>query len=163
MNFGHLRSVVRGRWAALEARERRLVLLAVSVVCVGVLFSLAEWGVEQRAKLAGTLPLARAQLQQMQDEADELGRLRQASPRPLGTLAARAEAARAAARGRNLSLAIELSENGLAVVGEAPSEALLDWIASMHGEQRMRVERLDAKPAGGLLKVDGRLHAMGDD
>lgn len=156
-------AALRSRLARLSARERRLLTLAVAVVCAGALLSVAEWAVTQRTQLAHKLPAARAQLMQMQEEAAELTRLRQSSPPPAATLATRAEGARAAARRRDLALAVETADHGLQFSGEAPVEALLDWLASMHEEQRLRVAKLSLLPKGGLLKVEGQLHFMGDN
>lgn len=162
MKLVMVRDAIARGFRRLDARERRLVALAAIVVCAAAAWTLIDWAMTQRTQLARRLPEARAQLLQMQAQAEELARLQQTSPPAAVGLPGRAEAARAAARARQLDLTIDTAGSGLVISGQAPADAFLDWLASMHGEQRLRVAKLNLEPTARGIRIEGQLDSMGD-
>lgn len=150
-------------FAARSPRERRLIAIAAAVVALGAVLWLADWSTRERARLALQLPQARAQLAAMQHDAAELAQLARRSPPaplPLTTLA---QSAAAAAVSRGLTLDIAPSGNGLAVSGRGPFDAVIDWLASMHAQQRLRVSRIAMQVGDdGSVQVDAALTPAGD-
>lgn len=149
-------SNVAGLLAARAPRERRLIALAVAVVSIAAAISVAEWSWHERARLAQQLPQTQAQLAKMQHDAAELARLaRLPVPTPV-PIASLAQSAIAAAASRGLALDIEAAGNGLTVSGSGGFDAVIDWLASVHAQQRLRVSRIT------MQVVDGgvQLHAV---
>ncbi|MBW7861121.1 MAG: type II secretion system protein M [Rhodocyclaceae bacterium] len=142
-------------YAARSPRERGLIRLAAAVIGAALLGSAADWLVTERQRLADRLPATRAQLQQMQDDAAELQRLEMLPAPPDVSLAARASAAQAAARTRQLDLLVEPSGDGsLRVEGSGPFDSMLDWIASMHADQRLRPSRITIESQGARVRIE---------
>jgi general secretion pathway protein M len=130
-------------WLAARApRERRLIALAATVVSIAAVISVAEWSGHERARVAQQLPQSQARLAKMQQDAAELAqlaRLPAPTPVPVATLA---QSAGAAAASRGLALEIAADGSGLAVSGNGSFDALIDWLASIHAQQRLRVSRI---------------------
>ena len=70
-----------GAWQAASPRERKLLVAAAAVVGVALVVSALDWSREQRTRLGRSLPRAEAQLEQVQESATEITRLR-AQPVP---------------------------------------------------------------------------------
>ena len=73
-------------WNACSQRERRLILIAGSVVALGLVFGLADWSAQERRRLDRQVPRAQAQLEQTQEAATEIAALLQI---PVGTVKSR--------------------------------------------------------------------------
>ncbi len=144
-------------WHAISPRERRLVLIATGVVLVGLVVSLLDWSLSQRGRLARSLPRAEAQLEQVQEAATELTRLRgQAAPqRAAGP--ALLDAAQASAKSRGLGLALQATGDGLQIKGQASLDAFVDWLAVLQRDQGLRVQRLEVQGQGGSAGIDAVL------
>lgn len=148
--------------AGITPRQRRMLALAGGALAVGLVGSLAVWVMAEHARLVRKLPVARAQLARMQENVDELTRLRGNPALPRINLATRAEIARAAALAHQLNLVVETTGDSLHVTGQAPATALLDWLATLQ-RQQLRVNRMELRSMGSLLNVDGRLDAPGNE
>ena len=144
-------------WQAISPRERRLVLIAGLVVLIGLVVSLLDWSRSERGRLARSLPRAEAQLEQVQEAATELTRLRgQAAPqRAAGP--ALLDAAQASAKSRGLGLALQATGDGLQIKGQASLDAFVDWLAELQRDQGLRVQRLEVQGQGGSAGIDAVL------
>lgn len=150
-------SSLEGMLATRTPRERRLIALATAVVAFGAALWLADWSGRERERLAYQLPHAQAQLATMQTDAAELAqlvRLPAPAPVPLATLA---QSAAAAAASRGLALDIAADGSGLLVSGSGGFDALVDWLASVHAQQRLRVSRIALQVADGAVRLDAVL------
>jgi general secretion pathway protein M len=129
---------IRGRWAALAPRERRLVGLAGTVLGAFLVWSLAiapAWRTLQTAP--ARLDAQQRQAQQMQLQAGEAAALRAVAPVPLD----QAQAALTAATERlgppnKLSLQ---GERALLTLKGVGGEALAAWLAEARAGARARV------------------------
>lgn len=151
---------IKARLAAASPRERRLLGIAALVVGIGLLLSIGDWAHRERQRLVSAVPGAEARLARMQEQADELGRLRRAAPPPAAATPVRAAAARAAAEARGLQIAIDELPDGLVVSGRGEAVALLDWLAAMQAEQQLRPIEVELRSESGQIQVDGRLVAV---
>ena len=154
--------VLKARLAALNPRERRLVLTATLLITATLLWLLTEWAFTERQRLDRRLPIAESELAGMQAEAEELAQLRRLPPPAATSLAVRAQAARAAAAARQLDLVIDADTNGLRITGNAQAGPLLDWLASMQAQQQLQVSDLSLEVSGEKLKVQGVLTPVAD-
>lgn len=129
----------RTRWAAFAPRERRLLSLAAAVLGLFLLWTLAvapAWRTLRSAP--AQLDALDAQLQQMQAQAAEAGRLRGAPPVPLD----QAQAALSAATERLASPASKLSlqgERALLSLKGVSALQLSAWLAEARAGARARV------------------------
>ncbi len=130
---------VRARWAALAPRERRLLTLAGSLLALFLLWTVAvapAWRTLRSAPVQ--IDALDAQLQQMQAQAAEAGRLRGAPPVPLD----QAQAALTAATERLASPTSKLSLQGeralLSLKGVSAAQ-LSSWLAEARAGARARV------------------------
>lgn len=147
-NAGGLRASL----AARSPREQRLILIAGLVVGLGLVLSLAEWVWSEQSRLRSALPGAQAALARMQDDAAALSQLaRQTRPQPV-PLATAARAAHAAGVSRGLSLETAESGNSLSASGHGRFDAIVDWLASVQADQRLRPVRVV------LTSRDGSTH-----
>lgn len=143
---------LRASLAARSPREQRLILLAALVVGLGLMLSLAEWVWSEQARLRSALPGAQATLARMQDDAAALSQLaRQARPQSV-PLATAARAAHAAGVSRGLHLETAESGNGITASGQGRFDAVIDWLASVQADQRLRLARVV------LTSRDGSTH-----
>lgn len=150
-------SSLQGLLATRTPRERRLIALATAVVALGAALWLADWSGRERERLARQLPQAQAQLAKMQADAAELAqlaRLPAQAPVPLATLA---QSAAAAAASRGLALDVTADGNALVVSGSGTFDALVDWLASVHAQQRLRVSRITMQVTDGAVRLDAAL------
>lgn len=139
--------------AAMSPRERRMAVIA-AVVCAAVaLLWLGEWVLKERARLTRQLPQAQAQLVQMQADAAELLRLSHETVPPAPTLDNLLAAIRAAANSRGLALEIELRGNVFTVHGTVAPAPLLDWLASLASEHRLRPQTLKIDSKTPLVEI----------
>lgn len=144
-------------WQALSPRERRLVLLAGGVVAIGLAVGLLDWSRGERARLARSLPRAEAQLEQVQEAATEITRLRGETATPRATGPALLEAAQASAKSRGFGLVLQASGDGLQVKGQAGLDAFVDWLAALQRDQGLRVQRLEVQGQGSAASIDAVL------
>ena len=145
---------LRAWYAARATRERRLLALAAAVVLGGGLIALAEHLVAERERLARSLPAARLAYLGMEQDSLGLAALRE-RPAPAATPpAALPDSIRAAASARAIEVEVEARMVGdrVEVDGRSTLPALIDWLAALHAEQRLRPSRLELQPVGS----DGR-------
>ena len=150
------------RLAALNPRERRLVLSAALLIGATLLYLLGEWTFSERNRLDRRLPIAETELTRMQAEAEELAQLQRLTPPPATSLMVRAQAARAAAAARQLNLIIDADRSGLRVTGSAQPGPLLDWLASMQAQQQLQPAEFSLEANGERLTVQGVLTPVSD-
>ena len=145
------------RWQAISPRERKLVLIAASVLAGATAIALLDWSAAQRQRLARSLPRAEARLNQIQEAATEITRLRAANPpaRPQGP--ALLEAVQASARSRGLGIAVQVGGEGLHLKGQAPFDELVSWLATLQKDQGLRVQRMEIQRQGPVASVDALL------
>ena len=144
-------------WQAISPRERRLVLAAGVVVLVGLVVSLLDWSRSERGRLARSLPRAEAQLEQVQEAATELTRLRGQTAPQRAAGPALLEAAQASARSRGLALALQGTGDGLQIKGQVSLDAFVDWLAALQRDQGLRVQRLEIQGQGSTAGIDAVL------
>ena len=144
-------------WQAISPRERRLVLLAGGVVAIGLVVGLLDWSRGERARLARSLPRAEAQLEQVQEAATEITRLRGETATPRAAGPALLEAAQASAKSRGLGLVLQSTGDGLQVKGQASLDAFVDWLAALQRDQGLRVQRLEVQGQGSAASIDAVL------
>ena len=145
---------LRAWYAACAPRERRMLVLAVAVVLGGALISTAEQLAAERERLARSLPAARLAYLGMEQDSLGLAALRE-RPAPAATPpAALPDSIRAAASARAIEVEVEARMVGdrVEVDGRSTLPALIDWLAALHAEQRLRPSRLELQPVGS----DGR-------
>ena len=149
-----------GAWQATSPRERKLVLAAAAVIGVALVLSTLDWSREQRARLGRSLPRAQAQLEQVQESATEITRLR-AQPvprRPTGP--ALLETVQASAKSRGLGLTIQASGDGLQVKGQGGFDELVTWLATLQTDIGLRVMRMEIQGQGAAASIDVVLVAV---
>lgn len=144
-------------WQAISPRERRLVLAAGIVVLIGLVVTLLDWSRSERSRLARSLPHAEAQLEQVQEAATELTRLRGQTSPQRATGPALQEAAQASAKSRGLGLALQATGDGLQIKGQASLDAFVDWLAALQRDQGLRVQRLEIQGQGASAGIDAVL------
>ncbi len=144
-------------WQARSPRERRLLRVAAAVVGVALVIAALDWSQTQRARLGRSLPRAAAQLEQVQEAATEIARLRAqpAAPRPTGP--ALLETVQASAKSRGLGLVIQPAGDGLQLKGQAGFDDLVAWLAALQADQGLRVLRLEVQQQGAVASVDAVL------
>ena len=117
-------AALHSRWQAISPRERRLVLLAGGVVAIGLVVGLLDWSRAEGQRLARRLPRAEASLNQVQEAATEISRLRAApqTARPDGPALLAAVQASAKSRGAAFvsSCALVSAAGSVVVRGEWP-------------------------------------------
>lgn len=149
------------RLRAASARERLLILVAALAVAAGLLLSLADWSYREHRRLVVALPAAEARLARMQDQSDELGRLRRAAAPPETPVGVRSAAAAAAAQARGLVLEFQELPDAVVISGTGSAPAVLDWLAAMQAEQHLRPEELALTPDQDRVRISGKLQAVG--
>ncbi len=143
---------LRAWYAARVPRERRLLALAAAVVLGGGLIALTEQLVAERERLARSLPAARLAYLAMEQDSLGLATLRERVPPTPPALATLPESIRTAARARAIEAEARIAGERVEVSGRAALPTLVDWIASLHTELRLRPSRLELQPAA----TDGR-------
>lgn len=132
------RATARARWAALAARERRLVLIAALVLGAGLLWAVGlAPALRTLASAPAQLAAGEAQAQQMQALATEATALRAVAPVPM----AQAQAALSAATGR-LGEVAKLSlqgERAVVALKGISGEQLAAWLGEARAGARARV------------------------
>lgn len=141
MSDNHLssaRATARARWAALAARERRLVLIAALVLGAGLLWAVGlAPALRTLASAPAQLAAGEAQAQQMQALANEAKALRAVAPVPM----AQAQAALSAATGR-LGEVAKLSlqgERAVVALKGISGDQLAAWLGEARAGARARV------------------------
>ncbi len=145
------------RWQAISPREQRLVLIAAAVVAIGAAVSLLDWSRAEGQRLARRLPRAEASLNQVQEAATEINRLRAApqAARPDGP--ALLAAVQASAKSRGLEIGVQGGGEGLHLKGQGSFDALVAWLATLQKDQGLRVLRMEIQRQGRLASVDAVL------
>lgn len=143
---------LRAWYAACAAHERRLLALVATVVLGSTLIALAEHLVAERERLARSLPTARLAYLGMEQDSLALAALRErpvlAAP-PIATLP---DSIRASANARGIVAEVRIAGDLIEAGGHITLPALVDWLATLHAEQRLRPKQLELQPAGS----DGR-------
>lgn len=143
---------LRAWYGARAPREHRLLALAAAVVLGGGLIALAEHLVAERERLARSLPAARLAYLGMEQDSLGLAALRE-RPAPAATPpAALPDSIHAAASARAIEAEARITGDRVKVEGRSTLPALIDWLAALHAEQRLRPSRLELQPVGS----DGR-------
>jgi general secretion pathway protein M len=148
---------LRTAWHAISPRERRLVSLAGGVLGIAAVVGLLDWSQTERARLERTLPRAEASLEQVQEAATEIARLRTLTPpaRPSGP--ALLDAVQASAKARGLPLTVQAGGEGIQIKGQAGFDALTGWLATLQKDQGLRVRRMEIQPQGDQAGIDALL------
>ena len=139
-------------YAARAPRERRLLLLAAMVLVGGGLVAVAEHLADERERLARSLPAARLAYLGMEQDSLGLAALRERPPAAATPLEALPDSIRAAANARANEAEARVAGDRVEVSGHATLPALIDWLAALHAEQRLRPGRLELQSAS----ADGR-------
>jgi len=149
----------RASWQALSPRERRLLLAAAGVILAALALGALDWSRTERSRLVRSLPRAEARLEQVQESATEITRLRQQPPlqRPDGP--ALLDTVQASAKSRGLGLTIQATGDGLQVKGQAGFDELVAWLAALQTDQGLRVLRMEVQQQDGVASVDVLLTA----
>ena len=148
-------------WQARNPRERTLLIVAATVVGVALIVTALDWSRSERARLGRSLPRAEAKLEQAQESATEIARLR-AQPvpqRPTGP--ALLETVQASAKSRALGVIVQSMGDGLQVKGQAGFDELVAWLATLQQDQGLRVARMEIQQQGPTASVDLVLVAGG--
>lgn len=138
-------------WSARAPRERSVLRMAMWLLLVVAGGLLLESLVAERSRLARAVPEAQATLARMQADATELMRLHTLPPPAEMRPAALASAAASAAAARGLAVQVSPVDGGLAVSGQADLPALVEWLAVVQAELRLRPLR--AKYDGGAVDL----------
>ena len=144
-------------WQGLSPRERRLVLIAGAVVAIGTTVSVLDWARHERSRLDRSLPRSAAQLEQVQESATEIARLRNQPPLQAPAGPALLEAAQAAAKSRGLGLTLQAGGEGLHVKGQAAFDELAAWLAAVQRDQGLRILRMEIQQQGPQASIDAVL------
>lgn len=141
-------------WQARNPRERTLLIAAAVVIGVAIAVSFLDWTRSERTRLGRSLPRAEAQLEQVQESATEIGRLRaQPAPQRL-TGPTLLEAVQATAKARALGVTIQSAGDGLQVKGQAGFDDLVGWLATLQQDHGLRVQRMEVQQQGATASVD---------
>lgn len=152
-----MNNALRTYLASRSPRERRLLVIAITVIAVGVVITLSEWVWRERQRLAVQLPEARSALAGMQNDAAELARLERIPPPAALPLATLAQTASAAGASRGLSLEIEQTGTALRAEGSGSFAAITDWLASLQADQRLRPVRVVMEVQGDQVRFETTL------
>lgn len=150
-------AALHSRWQDISPREQRLVLIAATVVAIGAAVSLLDWSRAEGQRLARRLPRAEASLNQVQEAATEISRLRTAPQATRAEGAALLAAVQTSAKSRALDIGIQGGGEGLHLKGQAPFDALVAWLATLQKDQGLRVVRMEIQRQGSLASVDAVL------
>lgn len=144
-------------WQSRSATERRSIAAVATVVAVILLVTLAWLPLErERARLAARMPAARASIEALQRDANEVRRLRALpaaaarSPSPLAELATNGG-------GLPGATMLVLDARRLRLTGaDVGFSALLEWLGNARQTHGMAVEsaRLQALPAAGRVRAE---------
>ena len=156
--------ILRGtaKWKTLNAREKRLALLATFIIFAAFICVLYDWSAQNLARLGRALPQARASLIRMQDQSAELTRLKSLPALPVNNPNALKEAALAAATARNIPITLTLNVEGLKFEGTVPLVSLTDWMAHLQTNLHLTVSKMTLTTQDGAIKVSGTLKSPGD-
>lgn len=146
---------MRARSAAMSVRERRLLAVAAVVVAGALMAVTVEWAVRERSRLDRALPQAQAQLLQMQDDAAELAQLSRAQQAlALPDPAALGPALETAARVRGLAVTLQPVAGGMQVSGSGRFAALVEWLAAVQADSRLRPQRMTVRSHGDDVRFE---------
>lgn len=138
--------------------EQRFLVAGAFVLAALALWALNDWAGQRRERLERTLPVLAAQLEVMRASVAQIAQLRD---RPAPAVAGRDErraALLAAARNLGLALDIRADDGGaFAVSGLGDFDRWVDWLATMHREQGLRLVRATVVRAGEGVRIDAVL------
>ena len=152
-SFSRLSATLQAWLAARAPRERQLLQAAGLLLPLAVAWAVFDWTWSEQQRLNQRLPVARAGFERMQEDAAELARLRSLPPITAVSTAALAAATAAAAEARGLNVSAAMSAEGLVVKGSAPLPVLVDWLASIQADLRLRPIRMKTTPGDGQFDV----------
>ena len=154
----HPLTLARQYWSERNARERRLISIAVVVVGLGLLWTIYDWQAAERKRLDRLLPSVQAQVKTMQDDAAELGRLRSQARKPQLDSAHIVESLQGSAAAQNLPLNIRGDGDRILVSGTAlPFDAWATWLAAAQNMHGLTVQMLEATHEANGLHIEARL------
>lgn len=145
--FGKALQPLRAAWAARDARERRLVLLAAWVLGLFLLWSVAlQPALRTLRDAPAKLDTLDAQLQQMQALAGDVRELRATPPLPRVQASAALKAAsdRLGERGR----LAEQGDRAVLTLVNASGEQLRSWLADVRASARARAVDINLTRSG---------------
>lgn len=141
-------------WFAARTSSERRILAAAAIVLPGIaVLSLTAWALDQQERLSHRLPEAQARFERMQEEADELARLRALPPSAPSSPAGLLAAASAAADARGLALSLKADPEGLLATGQSALPELVDWLAAVHADLGLRPLRLSTGTDGQQIEI----------
>lgn len=165
MNAPTTASLARLRiWLGARAPRERLRLgIAATVILGAGLLTLAERVSAERARQARSLPIARLAYLAMEQDSLTLAALRERPPPPATPAAALPDSVRAAAQARGIEAEVRVAGEVLEVHGSTELPALIDWLASLHSEFRLRPRQLELQAADGTgrARFEARFEAAG--
>lgn len=165
MNAPTTASLARLRvWLGARApRERLLLGIAAAVILGAGLLTLAERVSAERARQARSLPTARLAFLAMEQDSLTLAALRERPPPPPTPVAALPDSVRAAAQARGIEAEVRAAGEVLEVRGSTELPALIDWLATLHAEFRLRPRQLELQAADGTgrARFEARFEAAG--
>jgi type II secretory pathway component PulM len=154
LSLSRLSAAFHGWFAARAPRERQLLRAASLLLPIVVAWAMFDWARSEQQRLDVRLPAAQASFERMQEDAAELARLRTLPPPTAIAPPALAAAARAAGDARGLSVSVDVRPEGLMVSGKASLPVLVDWLASIQADLRLRPVRLKmAAAASGQFEL----------
>ena len=151
-------------WATRSARERALLLGGVACAALVLLYA-ALWdpGLAARKRLAASLPVMRAQVEDMRAQRKEIVRLRRSAPAAASTGELKSLLQAAAARsaiGGSIERMDALSPQAVRIVAPSASfDAWLLWLAEVQREFGVRVASASIAAAGrpGIVRLEAVL------
>ncbi|WP_341678516.1 type II secretion system protein GspM [Niveibacterium sp. SC-1] len=144
-------------WNTRAPRERQMLAAMALVVGGFVLWSLWSWSLAERARLARSLPAAKARLAAMRDDAAELQRLKHLPAKAAITPSALAEALGASATAHQLTLNFKADDASVHVTGSAPLDEVLNWLGEVLRDHGVTASRLVLARDGNHAKVEADL------
>lgn len=151
-------------WVAARAPRERLLLGLASAVILGAgLIVLVDLVSTERERLARSLPGARLAHLAMEQDSLRLAALRERPPPAATPASALPDSVRAAAQARGIDAEVRAAAALLEVRGSAELPGLIDWLATLHADFRLRPQQLDLQPADGAgrARFEARFEAAG--
>jgi len=144
-------------WNSRAPRERQMLGAMALVVGGFILWSLWSWSAAERTRLARSLPVAKARLAAMRDDAAELQRLKHLPAKPVVTPTALAEALGASATAHQLSLNFKADDASVHVTGTAALDEILNWLGEALRDHGVSATRLVLSREGNSARIEADL------
>jgi type II secretory pathway component PulM len=149
---------IRDALAALNTRERRILIGGVLLVALTLVWLLYSWQADTRHQLDTAVPRATAQLARMQSESAELARLHSVQPPAPADLAQLAGTLTSSSAAHGLSLSVRNDGNQLVVSGKGVNfDNWVQWLAETQRASAIRLTYLDVTQAAGGAQLEARL------